>query len=67
MGQPPYLVILLARIENIEFEATIGFSESLGIGFNIMDRKDFFEMFKVYFNDRMGMIQFFKIRNQNQE
>ena len=67
MGQPPYLVILLARIENIEFEATIGFSESLGIGFNIMGRKDFFEMFKVCFNDRMGVIQFFKIRNQNQE
>jgi len=43
----------------LEFEAVIGFSEGLGIGFNIMGRKDFFEKFRVCFNDKTDMIQFY--------
>ena len=54
-----YLLKLPVRIGDIEVKATIGFSEGLGIGFNIMGRKDFFENFKVCFSDKKGLIQFF--------
>jgi hypothetical protein len=54
-----YLVELPVKVEDVEFEAVIGFSEGLRIGFNIMGRKDFFEKFKVCFNDRTGVIQFY--------
>ena len=53
-----YLVKLPVKIENLEFDAIIGFSEELGTGFNIMGRKDFFEKFKVCFDDTKSVIQF---------
>ena len=53
-----YLVILPVRIMNVEFEAHIGFSEELGIGFNIMGRKDFFRKFTICFCEERSIIQF---------
>ena len=53
-----YMFRLPVKIDEEEFEAQIGFSEELGIGFNIMGRKDFFERFTVCFSDEKKMIQF---------
>ena len=49
---------LLVKIGTTQFKATIGFSKELGVGFNIMGRKDFFEKFTVCFNDKKGIVQF---------
>ena len=53
-----YLFKLPVKIDDVEFKANIGFSEELGIGFNIMGRKDFFEKFTICFSDKEKMIQF---------
>ena len=39
------------RFSNLVFTAQIGFSEQLGVGFNIIGRTSFFERFRVCFND----------------
>ena len=53
-----YMFRLPVRIDEKEYEARIGFSEELGIGFNIMGRKDFFEKFTICFSDEKKIIQF---------
>ncbi len=62
VGDGSYISVFLFRlpvkIDEVEFEAQIGFSEELGIGFNIMGRKDFFEKFTICFSDKSGVIQF---------
>lgn len=62
VGDGSYISVFLfglsVRIGEVEFKAQIGFSEELGIGFNIMGRKDFFEKFTICFNDKKGVIQF---------
>lgn len=40
------------------FEATIGFSKQLGIGFNILGRKDIFGSFVITFNEREKYVEF---------
>lgn len=40
------------------FEATIGFSKQLGIGFNILGRKDIFESFVITFNEKGKYVDF---------
>ncbi len=54
---PVYLHRLLVRFANVEFNAVIGFSESLGVGFNLLGRVDFFERFRVCFNDKEKVIE----------
>ncbi len=56
VGDGSLITIYLHKVE-IEiggetFSATIGFSKQLGIGFNILGRKDIFEKFVVCFNDK---------------
>jgi predicted aspartyl protease len=46
------------RIDKYKISAEIGFSERLGVGFNLIGRKDIFEYFKVCFNDRDKVITF---------
>jgi len=58
---PVYLHNLNLRIEGCEIVAQIGFSDRLGIGFNLLGRKDIFELFKVCFDDRNKVISFFKL------
>lgn len=58
-----YMVSLPIRVDEIVLEATIGFSKELGVGFNILGRKDVFERFTVCFNDREGVVKF--ITNDN--
>ena len=53
-----YILTLPTKIGDVEFESHIGFSKELGIGFNIMGRKDFFDKFIVCFNEKGGVIQF---------
>jgi len=48
---PVYLHKLPIKIGNISFKATIGFSPKLGVGFNLLGRKDVFERFDVTFSD----------------
>jgi predicted aspartyl protease len=57
---PVYLHSLKLQIEDYEIIAQIGFSERLGIEFNLLGRKDIFELFKVCFDDRNKVISFFK-------
>ena len=40
------------------FEATIGFSKQLGIGFNIIGRKDIFDRFIIIFNEKEKQVEF---------
>lgn len=42
-----------------EFEAKIGFSHGLGIGFHIIGRQDVFERFKVCFDESEKTVEFF--------
>ena len=39
----------------------IGFSRRLGIGFNIIGRKDIFERFKICFDEKEKMVEFYPI------
>jgi len=43
-----------------EFEATIGFSRHLGIGFNIIGRLDIFDKFKICFDESEKIVEFHK-------
>ena len=42
----------------LEFTARIGFSKDLGVGFNVMGRKDVFERFTICFHDKDSIIRF---------
>ncbi len=55
---PIYLHRLRVRIGRYEIRAEIGFSDRLGVGFNILGRKDIFEAFRVCFDDRDGVVSF---------
>lgn len=46
-----YLCRLRVELANKVFSARIGFSEQLGIGFNLLGRKSFFDHFRVCFDD----------------
>lgn len=48
---PVYVRRLPVRIGAIEFKAAIGFSPRLGVGFNLIGRKDIFERFDVTFRE----------------
>ena len=41
----------------MEFEAEIGFSRQLGIGFNIIGRKDIFERFVICFDESNKIVE----------
>jgi hypothetical protein len=45
-------------IGDVEFQAEIGFAEKLGIGFNLLGRKDVFEKFQVCFSDANRVLSF---------
>lgn len=57
---PVYLHNLRIEIGKKEILATIGFSEKLGIEFNILGRKDIFEEFRVCFSDKEEKVTFYK-------
>jgi hypothetical protein len=53
-----YIHRLIIQIGDEEFEAEIGFSKQLGIGFNIIGRKDIFERFKICFDEKEKIVEF---------
>ena len=55
-----YLHKISVRIADREFEATIGFSRHLGIGFNIIGRLDIFERFKICFDEKEKFVEFYR-------
>ena len=59
------IVTLPIRIGDFEFKAKIGFSKDLGVGFNILGRKNIFEKFTVCLNDKNGIIKFITNDEQN--
>jgi hypothetical protein len=55
---PVYLHKLDVQLGPKTFQATIGFSEKLGIGFNILGRADVFDKFVVCFDDLKNYVSF---------
>ena len=45
-------------IGNISFNAVIGFSQKLGVGFNLLGRRSIFERFVIVFDDNKKQITF---------
>lgn len=52
-----YFHKLPVKFSRIEFEAEIGFSRQLGIGFNIIGRKDIFERFVICFDEKNKVVE----------
>ena len=58
---PVYLHNLSMHIGDWHIQAPIGFSERLGIGFNVLGRTGVFNQFQVCFNDRTRRVTFQKL------
>jgi predicted aspartyl protease len=58
---PTYIHHLAIQIDEWKITAPIGFSERLGVGFNILGRKGIFDQFQVCFNDHTRKVTFQKI------
>jgi len=59
---PVFLHRLPVRIGTVSLSVTIGFSPRLGVGFNLLGRKDFFRRFDVLFSDSKKTITFLPVR-----
>lgn len=57
---PVYLHKIEISFDDLKFPATVGFSNRLGVEFNLLGRKDVFEIFDVTFSDSSGEIIFTK-------
>lgn len=58
---PTYFHDLSIQIDKWHVTAPIGFSERLGVGFNLLGRKGIFDQFQVCFNDQTRRLTFQKI------
>lgn len=58
---PTYLHDLPIQIGTSELTVPVGFSERLGVGFNLLGRTGVFDQFQVCFNDRARKVTFEKI------
>ncbi|MBI5399193.1 hypothetical protein HZB07_01055 [Candidatus Saganbacteria bacterium] len=54
---PVYRHKLKVLFSGQEFKAIIGFSSRLGVGFHLLGREDFFENFRICFNDRDKVLE----------
>lgn len=54
---PVYLHKLPVKFAGHKFVAVMGFSQSLGVGFNLLGRVDFFDRFRVCFNDKERFLE----------
>ena len=61
---PAYLHDLEVQLGEERFIGTIGFSEKLGIGFNLLGRVSFFNRFKVCFDEHKHLVTFEKYREK---
>jgi predicted aspartyl protease len=55
---PVYLHDLEAQVGTERFTAKVGFSDKLGVGFNLLGRAGVFERFKICFQESQGVITF---------
>ena len=55
---PVYFHTLTMTIGSISFSSVIGFSEKLGVGFNLLGRRSVFEKFVIVFDDVKKQITF---------
>jgi hypothetical protein len=55
---PAYLHDLELQVGREQFSTTVGFSDKLGIGFNLPGRVGIFERFKICFQESQGIITF---------
>ena len=55
---PVFLHRLPMQIGGQRFEATVGFSEKLGVRFNLLGRQDVFEQFKICFHEKRKVVTF---------
>lgn len=51
-----YLHKLQVDLANSRFLAVIGFSDQLGVGFNLLGRRTFFDRFQICFNDQKRFV-----------
>jgi len=58
---PVYSHLIRIQLAGKEFEAKIGFSRRLGIGFNLLGRDSIFDRFKICFNDKEATVEFSEI------
>ena len=58
---PVYLHDLIIQIGDWQVTAPVGFSERLGVGFNLLGRVGVFDQFRVCFDDRHRLITFHKL------
>ena len=58
---PTYFHDLAIQIDKWQVTAPVGFSERLGVGFNLLGRKGIFDQFQVCFNDHIRKVTFQKI------
>lgn len=61
---PAYFHDLPMKIGDREITAPVGFSERLGVGFNLLGRKGIFDRFQVCFNDHAKRVTFQKINGR---
>ena len=55
---PVYLHELEIQLGEERFTAEVGFSERLGVGFNLLGRRSIFPRFRVCFDESQGVITF---------
>jgi len=55
---PVYLHDLQIQIGAEQFTATVGFSEKLGVGFNLLGRTGIFDRFKICFQESQRILTF---------
>jgi len=58
---PVYFHSLPLQIGEWQITASVGFSERLGVGFNLLGRTDIFNRFQICFNDHTRKVTFQKI------
>ena len=54
---PVYLHKLPVKFANVKFNAPLGFSENLGVGFNLLGRIGFFDRFRICFDDKNRVVE----------
>jgi len=69
VGDGSLIIVYVHRLEiqigDEAFEAEIGFSKQLGIGFNIIGRKDIFERFTICFDEKETAVELYHREDQS--
>lgn len=56
-----YLHRLNVELAHDRFVAELGFSKQLGVGFNLLGRKSFFDRFRICFDDKRRFVELHRI------